>query len=172
MLLFRHLCVLGVAGIRGPGLSATSRATCFSGPTISLSYDFAPCTWNRLSLPKTKAHNLSWRKSKQTGLMYLRQGNSTLSLSGCPSSLTSTRSRNQPLPLPLPSCLTLTRLTFRMVTDSMVNSSAFVGKTARPVRRWLPWDPNTKGRHRPRNPKTHSQWVGLLVFHRWARGYP
>ena len=63
--------------------------------------------------------------------MYLRHGNSTLSLSGCPSSLTSTRSRNQPLPLPLPSCLILTRLTFRKVTDSMVNSSAFARKDSK-----------------------------------------
>lgn len=60
--------------------------------------------------------------------IYLRHGNSTLSLSGCPSSLTSTLSRYQPLPEPLPSCLILTRLTFLIVTHSMVNSSAFRGE--------------------------------------------
>lgn len=78
--------------------------------------------------------------------MYLRHGYSTLSLSGCPSSRSSTRSRNQPLPPLVPSCLILTRLTFRMVTDSMVNSSAFKGGGQQGQLEGAPLGPKRQGK--------------------------
>lgn len=101
--------------------------------TPSLSLYFAPWSWSPgLGFPKPGPGTEAEESAERAGLTYLRHGYSTLSSSGCPSSLTSTRSRNQPLPPPFPSCRILTRLTFRIVTDSMVNSSAFGGEDSKP----------------------------------------